>query len=93
MLRDQELLEFRHTYYSLFVRLLWREPAAEFLTALQEGMEARIAAAAAIHPRLGEGWKVIRSFLAEASPEAVVEEFTASQMACASRTTRLWRVT
>ncbi len=77
MLRDQELLEFRHTYYSLFVRLLWREPAAEFLTALQEGMEARIAAAAAIHPRLGEGWKMFRSFLAEASPEAVAEEFTA----------------
>ena len=55
MLRDQELLEFRHTYYSLFVRLLWREPAAEFLTALQEGMEARIAAAAAIRASVRAG--------------------------------------
>lgn len=77
MLREQELIAFRHTYYNLFVRLLSKEPAAEFVAALQEEIEARIDAAALVHPRLGEGWTALHDFLVEASPEVVAEEFTA----------------
>ncbi|MGQ4809273.1 Chaperone protein TorD [Candidatus Entotheonellaceae bacterium PAL068K] len=76
MLGDQDLTAFRYTYYSLFVRLLWQEPAAEFVAALQEGLEARREAAAAVHPRLGEGWQEIGRLLQEETPERVAEEFT-----------------
>ncbi len=76
MLGDQDLAAFRHTYYSLFVHLLWQEPAAPYVAALQEGIEARGDAAAAIHPRMGEGWNVLGQFLIEAPPEQVAEEFT-----------------
>jgi TorA maturation chaperone TorD len=76
MLTDKALIEFRHTYYRLFVQLLWKEPAAELVTALQEDIEARISAAAGIHARMGEGWKIIQGVLAEQAPETVAEEFT-----------------
>ncbi len=74
--RDKELMQFRHTYYSWFVRFWWREPSVEFITALQEDIVDRIDAAAAVHPLMGEGWQKIRGFLAERSPEEVAEEFT-----------------
>lgn len=76
MLRDKKIAESRYTYYSLFVQLLWKEPAAEFVAVLQEEMDVRIRAAVAVHTLMGEGWRVIRCFLAEESPEAVAEEFT-----------------
>ena len=74
--RDRELVEFRHTYYSLFVRFWWREPPVEFITALQEDITDRIDAAAAVHPLMGEGWQSIRRSLGERAPEEVAEEFT-----------------
>jgi TorA maturation chaperone TorD len=74
--RDKELMQFRNTYYSWFVRFWWREPPVEFITALQEDITDRIDAAAAVHPLMGEGWQRIRGFLAERSPEEVAEEFT-----------------
>ncbi len=75
-LNEQAVKAFRHTYYSLFVRLLWREPPAEFITALQEEMAERIEAATSLHPLMGEGWKVIQRYLAAHPPEQVAEEFT-----------------
>jgi TorA maturation chaperone TorD len=76
MLRDKELVTFRHTYDSLLVRLLWKEPPADFIAALGDEIEARIDAATAVQARIGEGWRVLQRFLQEASPEAVAEEFT-----------------
>lgn len=67
---------FRHNYYHLFVRLLWQEPSVDVVAALQEDIESRIAAATAVHRRMGEGWQVIHGFLAAHPFEAVVEEFT-----------------
>ena len=74
--RDKELVEFRHTYYSWFVRFWWREPPVEFITGLQEEITDRIDAAAAVHPLMGEGWQGIRLYLSEREPEEVAEEFT-----------------
>ncbi len=76
MIREKELVQFRHTYYSLFVRLWWREPSADFITSLQEDIEDRIDAALAVHPLMGEGWQCIRRSLDERAPEEVAEEFT-----------------
>ncbi len=74
--RDKELVQFRHTYYSLFVRFWWREPDSAFITSLQDNIADRINAAAEIHPQMGEGWKSIQRFLTERPPEEVAEEFT-----------------
>ena len=74
--RDRELVEFRHTYYSLFVRFWWREPPVEFITALQEDITDRIDGAAAVNPLMGEGWQSIQRYLAEEAPEDVADEFT-----------------
>ncbi len=76
MLGDTELVRFRHTYYSLFVRLWCAEPDASMIAALQDDMAGRIAAAAAVHPLLGAGWRAIQSYLIDDTPEAVAEEFT-----------------
>jgi TorA maturation chaperone TorD len=76
MLKDKDTAEFRHAYYSLLVRLLWKEPSEAFVSALQTDIDSRIDAAAAIHPRLGEGWRIMQRVLVEASPGVVAEEFT-----------------
>ena len=76
MLKDTELVQFRHTYYRLFVPLWCKEPSAGFVVALQDDITGRIEAAAAVHPLIGEGWQVIQSYLAEHAPEEVAEEFT-----------------
>ncbi|GIX46343.1 MAG: hypothetical protein KatS3mg131_0554 [Candidatus Tectimicrobiota bacterium] len=76
MLVDRELLAFRQTYYGLFVRLLWQEPPPEVVAALREDLDARAAAAAEVHPWLGEGWALVAQFLATHPAEAVAEEFT-----------------
>lgn len=76
MLNDVDTMVFRHAYYSLFVRLLWREPSVDVVAALQDDIGSRSAAADAVHTRMGQGWQVIRTFLAEQPYEAVAEEFT-----------------
>lgn len=76
MLHDPALVEFRHSYYSLFVQLWWREPSADLIASLMTDMGDRIEAAAAVHPLMGEGWRAIRQYLETHVPEAVAEEFT-----------------
>ena len=76
MLRDTELVQFRHTYYRLFVQFWCKEPSAGFVAALQDDIAGRIEAATAVHPLLGEGWQVIQHYLSEYGPEEVAEEFT-----------------
>lgn len=76
MLNDLELTTFRHTYYSLFVQLWWKEPEAEFIAALMSDIEARIEAAAAVYPLMGEGWRAIQQHLETHPPEDVAGEFT-----------------
>ncbi|MFQ5850913.1 MAG: molecular chaperone [Candidatus Binatia bacterium] len=74
--RDKDLVQFRHTYYSLFVQFWVREPATEFVTALREDMAERIDSAAAVHPLMGQGWQCIQRCLSERAAEEVAEEFT-----------------
>jgi TorA maturation chaperone TorD len=80
MVGDRDLLAFRCQYYSLLVALLWREPAGEVLARLGEGIAGRAAAAAALEPRLAEGWQRVAAYLASARPgelaERVAEEYT-----------------
>ncbi len=55
MLHDPALTAFRHTYYRLFVQLWWKEPSADFIASLMTDIDDRTAAAAAVHPLMGEG--------------------------------------
>jgi TorA maturation chaperone TorD len=77
---DDDLLAFREGYYDLLVALLWREPTADLVRVLAAGLTDRAEAAAGLHPRLGEGWEALATFLAERSAEAAAEagadEFT-----------------
>ena len=75
MLRDPDFIQFRQTYYRLFVQLLWKEPEAAFIAALRDDMPARVEAAASVHPLLGSGWQIIDDYLADHSPGAVAVEF------------------
>lgn len=74
--RDKELVQFRHAYYSLCVQVWSREPTADFIIPLQENITEHIDAAAKVHPLMGEGWHVIRHSLAELTPGEVADEFT-----------------
>jgi len=74
MIGDPELLAFRRNYYDLFVKLFWREPTAELLAPLREGIEERTRAAGGLHPLLGEGWEEIGGFLAGRAPGAAAED-------------------
>ena len=76
MLRDQDLMHFRQTYYRLFVQLWWKEPETVFIAALREDMPARTKAAAAVHPLMGSGWQVIDAYLADHPPGEVAVEFS-----------------
>jgi TorA maturation chaperone TorD len=80
LIGDRDLLALRLGYYDLFVGLLWREPAAELVSALGQRDEGRIRAAAALDPRLGKGWEAIARALAPGSgtnhAEAVADEYT-----------------
>ena len=75
MLRDPDFIQFRQTYYRLFVQLLWKEPEAAFVAALRDDMPARVEAAASVHPLMGSGWQIIDDYLADHSPGAVAVEF------------------
>jgi TorA maturation chaperone TorD len=77
MLWDRDLMQFRQTYYRLFVKLLWKEPEAAFIAALRDDdVQARGAAAAALHPLMGSGWQVIDAYLAEHRPAEAAAEFS-----------------
>jgi TorA maturation chaperone TorD len=77
---DPDLLAFRRGYYDLFVSLLWREPSAELVARLGDGIAERAAGAAGLHAGLGAGWEAIGAFLAEVSGpglvDAVQDEYT-----------------
>jgi len=77
---DRELREFRRGYYEVLLGFLAREPEVSLFERLLPGLADRIRAAAALHPRLGEGWRLIAEAAAGRSPEglarAAVEEFT-----------------
>ncbi len=76
MLRDRDFIQFRQTYYRLFVKLLWKEPEAAFIASLRDGMSARAEAAAAVHPLMSSGWQVIDDYLAGHPPGEVAVEFS-----------------
>ena len=77
MLRDHDLIQFRQTYYRLFVKLLWKEPEATFIADLRDGdAPTRTEAAAAVHPLMGSGWEVIDAYLAGHQPGDVAVEFS-----------------
>ncbi len=75
---DRELCQFRREYYELFSVLFLREPTAELLTALGQNLEARVEAAAALHPVLGEGWQEVGQFLQQdrENPKDLVAKVT-----------------
>ena len=76
MLLDHDLVQFRQTYYRLFVKLLWKEPEAAFIAGLQDdNAQTRTEAAAAVHPLMGSGWKVIDRYLADHQPSEVAMEY------------------
>ncbi len=80
MIGDSGLLAFRQEYYGLLVSLLWREPGAELITALGQGIEDRIRGARGLNSLMGEGWEAIKCFLDATPPqrldETVAEEYT-----------------
>ena len=76
MLRDHDLVQFRQTYYRLFVKLLWKEPEAAFISGLQDdNAQTRTGAAAAVHPLMGSGWEDIEHYLANHRPGDVATEY------------------
>lgn len=79
MIGDRELSAFRQDYYALLAALFRREPPAELLDRIAEGMEERIAAGRRLEPLLGEGWEELRRFFtatpAEQLSERVADEF------------------
>lgn len=75
-LRDRDLLEFRLSYYGLFVGLWSKEPDPALISALGEDIAGRIEAAVRLHPLMGEGWRLIQRFLSEHEPGDVADEFT-----------------
>ena len=76
MLRDPGFIQFRQTYYRLFVQLLWKEPEAAFVAALRDDMQSRAEAAASVHSLMGSGWQIIDDYLADHSPSEVAAEFS-----------------
>ncbi|MFQ5830283.1 MAG: molecular chaperone [Candidatus Methylomirabilia bacterium] len=78
MIGDEELAEFREGYYRVLASLFAREPAADFLRSLSEGLARRIEASINLNPTLGEGWTEVASFLSAGADvaERVADEFT-----------------
>lgn len=73
---DSEFAAVRQKYYSLLVRLLWKEPEPELVRSLEEGIEERAEEAAEIAPLMAEGWRAIRRYLKEKDPADAADEFT-----------------
>lgn len=76
MVGDKELATFRQKYYSLLVRLLWREPEPDYVASLEEGIAERAEGDARLSPLIGEGWLDIRRYLERNDPAEVADEFT-----------------
>ena len=76
MLQDRDFIQFRQTYYRLFVQLLWKEPEAAFVGALRDDVQSRAEAAASVHPLMGSGWQVIDDYLVDHQPGEVAAEFS-----------------
>jgi TorA maturation chaperone TorD len=80
MIGERDILAFRQGYYSLLVRLFWKEPPGELLLSLSDGITERIDATRNLHPLLAEGWEEVRRFLSETPSEhlteAVADEYT-----------------
>jgi TorA maturation chaperone TorD len=73
MIGDRDILAFRQGYYSLLVRLFWKEPPGELLLSLSDGITERIDASRNLHPLLAEGWEGMQRFLAQTPPEDLAE--------------------
>lgn len=73
MIGDRDLLAFRQEYYRLFVSLLSKEPSADQLKALSNGITERIEAARNLNPLLAQGWEEFDRFLRTAPTEQLVE--------------------
>ncbi|MGH7277902.1 MAG: hypothetical protein ACREJG_04370, partial [Candidatus Rokuibacteriota bacterium] len=77
---DSDIIAFRQGYYRLLVGLFAASPSLALLTALREGLPARVEAAGALHPSLGQGWAQIAGHLGDggltALQEAAEDEFT-----------------
>jgi TorA maturation chaperone TorD len=73
---DRELAGLRQTYYGLLVRLFWREPEADWIASLAEGLKERARAAGQLNERMGEGWRRVGEYLDGHNAAEVAEEFT-----------------
>lgn len=76
MIGDRDLLGFRREYYELFVALLGKEPSADQLLKLSNGLSERIEASRGLHPLLAAGWEELGRFLEATSAEQVTESLT-----------------
>lgn len=80
MIDDHELLAFRRSYYGVLGALFLREPSAELVRQLADGLGERILAARQVHPLLGAGWTELDRYLRETQKEdiagAVADEYT-----------------
>lgn len=76
MLGDAELNGLRQLYYSLLVRLFWREPEPDWVMELAAGIKERGRAAGQLNARMGEGWRLLGEYLESNGADAVAEEFT-----------------
>ena len=76
MIGDKELCALRQKYYSLLVRLFWKEPERDFLLSLREGMTERVDWASQVSPTMAEGWETIDRFITDKDVGSVAEEFT-----------------
>ena len=73
MISDPELHSFRQGYYEMLVSLFRKEPTAELLRQLSNGIRDRIQAARNLHPLLGAGWEEIERFLTDMPSESLAE--------------------
>ena len=76
MIGDKELCVLRQKYYSLLVRLFWKEPEQDFILSLREGMAERVDWASQVSPAMAEGWEAIGRFIAGKDVGSVADEFT-----------------
>ncbi len=76
MLGDKDLAIYRQKYYSLLVRLLWKEPEPEYVASLREGLAERAESDGELSPLIGEGWRAIDRYLDKNDPAEVADEYT-----------------
>ena len=76
MIDDQYLIAFRASYYEVLGALFRREPSAELVQQLADGIQQRILAARNVHPMLGAGWEELDRFLNETPQENLADALT-----------------